>query len=191
MSKNMQGADVHSVIGTLLEAAIRDQKAIHEAVEGLNSAENSVATAAARLPGAVAREVDVSLKQAVGGAADTLVKRFDDANIEAERAAAAYRDAAAFSLRRIVIPVLSITAIGASAIVIAAWLAMPNLAELQARREERDQLEQRIAWLEKYGARSDITNCEISKDRKKTRLCVKLDPNFGDHWSGYLVVANK
>ena len=157
----------------------------------LNSAENSVATAAARLPGAVAREVDVSLKQAAGGAADTLVKRFEDANIEAERAAAAYRDAAAFSLRRIVIQALGITAIGASAIVIAAWLAMPNLAELQARKEERDRLEQRIAWLEQHGARSDITNCEISNDRKKTRLCVKLDPNFGGHWSGYLIVVNK
>jgi hypothetical protein len=52
-------------------------------------------------------------------------------------------------------------------------------------------LEQRIAWLEQNGARSDITNCYISKDRKKTRMCVKLDPNFGDRWGGYLIVADK
>lgn len=191
MSKSMEEAGAHLVIGTLLEAAIRDQQAIEAAVGTLDRAIDTMQRASAVLPDTVAKEVDASLKAAINGAAETLVKRFEDANVKAARASAAYEEAAAFSIWRIVIPALGITALAGTAIVIAAWMAMPNLTEVQALRNERDRLQHDLSILEQRGAKSDATTCQLSNKSKRVRLCVKLDPQYGDQWGGYRIVADK
>ena len=187
----MKDIDIHTVTGTLLEAAIRDQKAIEEAVKGLGDARGAILGAASTLPSAVSREVNVSLKIAINDAADVLVHRFEAANISAERAATAYEKAAAFVIWKVAGMGLGVTAIGALAIVGMAWIAMPNLAEIQALRAERDKLQQDLALLVQRGAKSDTSACELPNNPKKTRFCVKLDPRFEDRWGGYRIVADK
>jgi hypothetical protein len=191
MSKSTEEAGAHLVIGTLLEAAIRDQQAIKEAVGTLNRATDTLRRASEVLPDTVAKEVDASLKAAINGAADTLVKRFEDANVKAARASTAYKEAAEFSMWRIVIPALGITALAGAVIVIAAWMAMPNLTEVQALRNERDRLQHDLSILEERGAKSDTRTCQLTTKSKRGRLCVKLDPQYGDQWGGYRIVADK
>jgi hypothetical protein len=190
-SEHARTIDPYPALGTLLEAAIRDQKAIGKAVDGLNGVQRAMTTATAELPRTVAREVDASLQDAIERAAMRLVERFEKANVDAERAEKAYCNAVKFSLWKGALPVLGIAAVGAAAIVAVAWMLTPSLAEIQSRRDERDALEQRIAWLQQHGANGDFTKCIVSKDGKKTRLCVKLDSRFGDEWSGYRIIADR
>ncbi len=151
----------------------------------------SVTRAGQNLPSAVVQQVELLLKHQIDEAADKLVKRFNDANIDAERAAIAYQAAAKFSLRRFIIPTLSMTALGLTAMVCVAWILMPDLAELKARREEYAQLEQRLLWLEQKGANADMSSCLLPGKKTGGRLCVKIDPNFGDQWGAYRIVAKK
>ncbi|ATD58799.1 hypothetical protein CNX70_00265 [Janthinobacterium svalbardensis] len=191
MNKYNQNEDIGIVVGTLLEMAIRDQKAVRRAVERLSRTEHIVETAAAQLPATVAREVTLAIQEAVHEVADVLVRRFDAANIDAKRASVAYQEAAKFGFWRMIAGALGVMSIFMATIVFVAWLAMPNISELQARRDEKAYLEAQITLLEKRGAKIDYTICELTKDRKKTRLCARIDPSFVDKWDGYRILAEK
>lgn len=181
----------HLAIGTLLEAAIRDQKAIREAAQGLRETEKTVRESIHRIPGQVAREVDASLQRAIDTVANQLMARFEEANANAELASAAYQASAKFSFWRLVLPVLGLTAFGATAIFLAAWMIMPSTSEIQEKRAEVDRLEQRLSSLEQQGARADYTQCIVSERPKRLRLCVKLDTGINGTWGEYRIVANK
>ncbi|MGO4382127.1 hypothetical protein [Pseudoduganella sp. RAF53_2] len=181
--------NVNATIGALLEAAIRDQDAVHKAAEGLASSKRTLDAVASQLPGAVASSVDASLEKVLDKAAKALLKNLNEADANAERASAAYERAAQFAVSRIVIWALGITTIAAMTIIAVAWLFMPDLAELQARRAERDALEKRIAWLKQVEG-SDISNC-ILADRRSNRVCARIDSKFPDAWNGYRILSSK
>jgi len=189
-------ADMNDLVGTLLEAALRDQDAVRMSVNGLNRTRTSLDTAVNQLPQTVSSKVEASLKEAIDEAAQTLLKKFHRANTNAFAAADAYEKAAKFALRRIVAWSLGITALFAASIVGVAWIVLPSLsdlearrAEVQSRREEIEKLESRIAWLTAI-EKSDITWCKVGP--RKVRPCAKLDPQFQNVWDGgYQILASK
>ena len=183
----------HEIIGALLEAATRDQIGIQRAIEGMKVATTAQHTAAHELPGKIAKSVSDAIEPAVDIAANRVVKRFIEANRDADRAALAYQQAAKFSMVRIVGAALGIVCVGAAAIVAVAWMTAPTSAEIQALRDERAQLQREIAVLEERGARTDFTRCKLPPNERQTRLCARLDPAFEkDTWEGgYRILKNK
>jgi hypothetical protein len=179
----------HDALGTLLEAAMRDQAGIHDALESLKKAKNLMDHVRYDLPTSVADEVKNSIDGAALRAGNTLFKRFNDANEKAEMAKEAYIDAAKFSIWRIGLITFGLSIIGAATIGIVAHLMMPSASEIQALRDEKAQLEQDIKRLYQAGARSDFTQCIVDENVK--RFCVRLDPEFGDYWDGYRIVKRK
>lgn len=83
--------------------------------------------------------------------------------------------------------------VDATAIVAVAWITAPTSVEIQALREERAQLQRDIAVLEDQGARTDFTRCQLSPNKRQTRLCARLDPEFEKNtWDGgYRILKNK
>lgn len=187
--------DMNDLVGTLLEAALRDQDAVRMSVNGLNRTRTSLDTAVSQLPQTVSSKVEASLKEAIEEAAQTLLEKFHRANTNAVAAADAYEKAAKFALRRVVAWSLGITVLFAASIVGVAWIVMPSMSDLEARRAEVEsrraeveKLESRIAWLTAI-EKSDITQCQIGP--RKVRPCAKLDPQFQNIWDGYRILANK
>jgi hypothetical protein len=181
---------VNSTIGNLLEAAVRDQAAIGKAAARLAKLQTDIDVILAAVPGTVASRVDVSLARAIDGAAGKLVERFDEANVEAERAVQAFRRAAQHPVLHIAWILFGLSCIAAAAIVAVAWTAAPTNSEIQALREERDALKAEIAWLKKNAPKSDIKPCQTSDG--KQGICARLDPTNKDEWvGGYRFLAAK
>lgn len=183
----------HEIIGGLLETAIRDQVAIQHAVKGMAAATAAQQTAARELPGKISRSASEAIKPAVDDAATQVTKHFINANRDADRAALAYQQAAKFSMVWVVAAALMATAIGAAAVVAVAWMLTPTSVEIQALRDERALLQRDIAALEDKGARVDFTQCRLSNNPGRSRLCARIDPAFESQtWlGGYRILQNK
>lgn len=177
------------VVGSLLEMAYRDQLAIQNAVGGLDRSQKKLDAAASGLSTTVAAEVRASLNASIDNAAKTLLKHFDDANVEAVRATTAYREAYENSKFHFAMWGLAVTALAMTALTILAWLFLPSLDEIQRRRTERDALAEEIAWLH-LSTQADIGECKIN-NKKNRRLCARIDPQFTTGTTGYYVIAKK
>lgn len=178
------------VIGSLLEMAYRDQITVQKAVEGLDRSQKKLDVAANGLSATVASRVEASLSASIDTAASTLLKRFDDANAEAVRAAEAYREAYEYSKLRFAMWGLGITALAMGALTILAYLFLPSLDEIQRRRAERDALERQIQWLQQ-AAQADIRECQIEKNKPSLRMCAKFDTQFPIRANGYRIISKK
>ncbi|MRV70684.1 hypothetical protein GJ700_02990 [Duganella sp. FT92W] len=183
---------VHDTLGTLLEMARRDQDAIHAAVEQLKYSQRTLDQMTRQLPGEMAQRVDKSLQNSVDGAANKLASHFSEANVQADLAAATYQRASKHVVIKITLAALGITAIAAASIVAVTWILAPTNADIQALREERDELKRQITFLERKGGRSDVTMCKLDEKTGKSRMCAKIDSSFKGVWEGgYLIIANK
>lgn len=180
--------NLNDVIGALLEAAMRDQRAIKESIESMKVSQKKMDNASDSLPSAVALRVSASLKVAIDDAADILLDQFKHATTEADRAAAAYQKASREAPRRFVLIGIGVTVVAIAALTTLAWYFTPSMDEIRARRAERDQLESQIDWL-KNAVHSDLTTCRLKSNT--VRLCAKLDRQFSDQWNGYRIIAEK
>ncbi|MTV42035.1 hypothetical protein [Duganella radicis] len=180
--------NLNDVIGALLEAAVRDQHAINDAIKEMKGSRRKMDDASDTLPSTVASRVSASLKVAIDDAANTLLERFNHATTEADRAAAAYQKASREAPRRFVLLGIGVTFVAITALATLAWCFTPSMDEIRARRAERDNLENQVEWL-KQAAHSDLTTCRLKNNT--VRLCAKLDRQFSDQWGGYRIITEK
>lgn len=120
---------------------------------------------------------------------DRIVARFENANLDADRASKAYQDAVRFSFLKLAALATVLVAIAVVGIVIAARFLMPSTSELMALREERVQLEQQVESLTRKGGKLDIVECLTPE--KRNAICGKIDPQRLVLPSGHYLLMNR
>ena len=173
----------------LIEAK-KQQKIARDGIEALNEAVRQFQTRSHLIQEEVKSDMRRVLKECAQEAASDISKHFTDANVVAQRAAAAYCDAEKSASWKVTLIATSLGALTIGATGILALYVLPNEKGLAALRAEEARLTANIAALEKRGARADIRQCI---DQKKARTCVKIDlaaPKYGDQ-KEYRIIAGQ
>lgn len=179
----------YDAIGALLEAAIRDQTQSQKSRASLEGAAAELNRAASSLPSAINKKLESSLEKTAIDAGDRIVARFEDANLDADRASKAYQDAVRFSFLKLAALATVLVAIAVVGIVITTRLLTPSTSELMALREEKVQLEQQIEWLTRKGGKLDLVKCLTPEGRHA--FCGKIDPQNLTLPSGHYLLMNR
>lgn len=179
---------LQSILGSVIEATVRDQKIAEKALAELAVAIGTLRNASNSLPTVVAGQVKQQIEGATDQAATTLLERYNEANASAVLATAAYDRAAKRGLMLIALPALGITAICALAIAAATAYFIPSLGEIQEKRQERANLVKDIEYLDQL-RKIDFGRCQIGGNEYK--ICAKLDSQNLKNMNGYRVLAEK
>ncbi|PVX82454.1 hypothetical protein [Paraburkholderia unamae] len=165
----------YDVLGSLLEAAIRDQKLTGDAIVSMQRVSNELAQHGSRLPGTVAAAVNSNLKQTIDSAAEVLTERVKDANVEADRAADAFRRATRRATFFVCIP-----AVFATAALMATWYGVTAHSVHQLEQEKLS-LQQRVDYLYSQGGQLDVRSCPLSDGRAVPCIRVESKGQNGYH----------
>lgn len=157
----------YDALGTLLEAAIRDQKLTADAVKAMNSLTTAIEQQSRSMPKAIVADVKSQLGTTIDAAATTLTSRVESANLAADKATKALERAATFSILRICAPALL-----ASLAAMALWYGVTAWS-VHRLEQQKTELEQRIAYLDSRGGRLDITSCRFDDGRSVP--CIRVD----------------
>jgi len=177
------------------ETALYHDEQIDKKIAALEAATRTLENQSKALPGAVSAEVaklvassfkdatsklsdgvDVlleGLKAEAEAAGSRIAERFESANVNASKAAAAYERAAELTFRRVAVFALLGTACGVAAMVATAWYQLPNEKQLQAMRAEEARLERNIADLVRRGGEVEVITCTMQGGG--VRPCVRTD----------------
>jgi hypothetical protein len=164
----------YDALGTLLEAAIRDQKLTADAVKAMNSLTAAIEQQSRSMPRAIVADVKSQLDTTIEAAAKTLTSRVESANLAADKATKALERAATFSVLRICAPVLL-----ASLAAMATWYGVTarSVSRLELQKtdlqQQKTELEQRVAYLDSRGGRLDVTSCQFDDGRSVP--CIHVD----------------
>lgn len=179
---------LQSILGSVIEAAIRDQKTAEKMLAELAAAIGTLRSTSNSLPNVVSGQVKQQIEGATDQAATTLLERFNEANSSAELATAVYDRAAKRGLRLIVLPALGITALCALSIAAAAAYFTPSLSEIQERRQEHANLVGEIEYLDQL-KKIEFRRCQIGGNEFK--ICAKLNAQNQKYMNGYRVLSEK
>jgi hypothetical protein len=160
----------YEILRVLIEASIRDQKAIQASSGALNAAISELRNQAASLPGTLVDQVAHRLVTEIR-------TNLDNVTSAANRAERHFRQAAEFSIWKLLfLPALCfITSL--AGILFYVKLAMPDPRELQKLRIQQAELQDTIAVLERKGGSAEITQCRDS--RNKLRPCIRTEEKYG------------
>lgn len=124
-------------------------------------------------------QVGAQLKQEASGAARTAAaEALKSLQPQIHKAGQALHELQRFSLGRAALQPVVVALMAIAVTLTVVWWYVPPLAEITARRAERDQLEASIDNFTKRGARISLSTCGDKK-----RLCVLIDEaagRFGD-----------
>ncbi|MDH6148249.1 MULTISPECIES: hypothetical protein [Paraburkholderia] len=165
----------HDVLGTLLEAAIRDQRLTGSAIQSMDRVSRSLAEQGRQLPGSVVAAVSRDLKPTIDAAAETLTKRVKDANVQAGEAAEAFRRATKQATFFVLVPALLITAA-----TMALWYGVTEHA-VSRLEDERASLQATVDELSSRGGRLDVRTCRLEDGTVDT--CIRVGSQ--GYGSGY------
>lgn len=157
----------YDALGTLLEAAMRDQKSTADAVRAMKSLTAAIEQQSRSMPAAIVADVKSQLDTTIEAAAKTLTSRVESANLAADRAMKALDRAATFSVLRICAPVLLV-----SLAAMATWYGVTAWSVSRLEQQKTD-LEQRVAYLDSRGGRLDVTSCRLGDGRSVP--CIRVD----------------
>ncbi|MDN7993668.1 hypothetical protein QZM97_26670 [Burkholderia orbicola] len=157
----------YDVLGTLLEAAIRDQKLTGEAIASMNRVSSKFAEQCRHLPENVASAVNNELRDAIDATADALTERVRNANLEADRAAAALGHATKRATFFVFVPALLVTAL---AMVI--WYGVTAYLVHQLE-QEKTNLQEKVNYLYSQGGQLDVRSCTFPDGR--TAPCIRVE----------------
>jgi hypothetical protein len=132
--------------------------------------------------GALSRGLDQVVRQEIRGA---LVEEFRALGGASHRAAEALEAVRRAASVRIAVWAVAVVLTCTLIPLAVAWAVLPSRAQVGRLRAERDQLEARIAVLERRGARIDLRQCGPAG-----RLCVRIErtaPAYGPQ-ADYLIV---
>lgn len=164
----------YDALGTLLEAAIRDQKLTADAVKAMNSLTAAIEQQSRSMPRAIVADVKSQLDTTIEGAAKTLTSRVESANLAADKATKALERAATFSVLRVCAPALLI-----SLAAMATWYGVTaqSVSRLEQQKtdleQQKTELEQRVAYLDSRGGRLDVTSCRFDDGRSVP--CIRVN----------------
>lgn len=157
---------VHDVLATLLEAALRDQKQVRDAIRAMELVSTNLDVQGRSLPGTVSAAVNKELEKAVLAAADILTGRVQDANTGAREAANAFRRAAKHATLFVFAPALIITAL-----TMVIWYGI-TANSVRLLREEKVELQHTVNTLGSQGGRLIVGTCE---DRRgNVSMCIQV-----------------
>lgn len=125
-----------------------------------------------RLPAEIARSLESKLPRAAQEAAEMIASKWTDANVHADRAAAAYQTATQQARRAIYGGAAILLGVFAAVLLIVGLWILPKFDEVAALRVEKANLEEKINLLTKNGARANLVRCS---DSQRERLCVWID----------------
>lgn len=188
MSKNQMGPDeIFRLVASIIEVAIENQNAAKRVMTDASEVLKNLNSATYQLPNAVATKVERTLHNEVAAAATTLVEKFNEANVHADTASAAYIKASRHVIWKIALIALAITGICVTAIALLANHLSPSYAELQQLRSERDSLANQISWINQQ-SRVDYIPCKIGATM---RVCAKIEDREGKISTVYQLLARK
>lgn len=164
----------YDALGTLLEAAIRDQKLTADAVKAMNSLTAAIEQQSRSMPKAIVTDVKDQLGTTIDAAATTLTSRVESANLAADKATKALERAATFSILRICAPAL-LASLAAMALWygVTAWSVHRLEQQKTDLEQQKTELEQRVAYLDSRGGHLDITSCRFDDGRSVP--CIRVD----------------
>jgi hypothetical protein len=164
----------YDALGTLLEAAIRDQKLTADAVKAMNSLTAAIEQQSRFMPKAIVADVKSQLGTTIDAAATTLTSRVESANLAADKATKALERAATFSILRICAPAL-LASLAAMALWygVTAWSVHRLEQQKTDLEQQKTELEQRLAYLDSRGGHLDITSCRFDDGRSVP--CIRVD----------------
>jgi hypothetical protein len=153
--------------GSLSEPAHSQEREVRAAIEQL---------------GAVARDLELVVRQEIRSA---LAEEFQALGDASHRAAEALENVRRAASLRIALWMVGVVAMCSTIPVAVAWSVLPSRAELARLRAEQDRLEANVAVLERRGGNVDLRRCGSD-----SRLCVRIEraaPAYGAQ-SDYLIV---
>ncbi len=157
----------------LLESAIRNEETISASAETLKTTTENLQKASHHLPARVANEVERAAINSADAAARQLTSKLVSVVDAAEKARKTYEDAVEFSFRRIAWQAVMASFFGIGAMVLTAWIIIPDAKKMQALREEKAWLESNIAALERQGGKVVFERCQPNTG--PSRLCVRTN----------------
>ncbi|SOE92957.1 hypothetical protein SAMN05414139_05720 [Burkholderia sp. D7] len=164
----------YDALGTLLEAAMRDQKLTADAVKAMNFLTAAIEQQSRSLPKAIVTDVKNQLGTTIDAAATALTSRVESANLAADKATKALERAATFSILRICAPAL-LASLAAMALWygVTAWYVHRLEQQKTDLEQQKTELEERVAYLDSRGGHLDITSCQFEDGRSVP--CIRVD----------------
>ncbi|OAJ59387.1 hypothetical protein A6V36_27465 [Paraburkholderia ginsengiterrae] len=159
----------YDALGTLLEAAIRDQKLTADAVKAMNSLTTAIEQQSRSMPKAIVADVNSQLATTIDAAATTLTSRVESANLAADKATKALERAATFSILRICAPAL-LASLAAMALWygVTAWSVHRLEQQKTDLKQQKTDLEQQKTDLEQQ--KTDLEQQKTDLEQQKTDL---------------------
>lgn len=159
----------YEILRTLIEAAIRDQRAISASSAALTAAVAKIKDQVSTLPEQLSRTL-------AGPVEKNLIQHFLGTINAAQNATARFEQAASLSVRKLfLLPTVCFLA-AVFGLLVYVKLAMPDPRQIQSLRLEEARLRHSIALLEREGGKAQITQC---RERTKTRPCIRTDERYG------------
>ncbi|WP_321938085.1 hypothetical protein [Burkholderia cepacia] len=158
---------VYDTLGTLLEHAIRDQKATSQAIEEMNRVSRALEKQGNELGENVVKTVKADLAGTLETVRVEFVKKVADANIKATEAADAFHRARKNATVFVFLP-----AILATLAAMGAWYGI-TAYEVRQLEKERVSLQQTVDTLNSHGGHLDVGTCQLKNG--KTTACIRVE----------------
>jgi hypothetical protein len=145
-----------------------------EAVQDqLFAAASALKKNATDLPDAMARHLDTQLPDAASKAAKMIASKWTEANLHADQATRAYRQATADARQLVFGATIAICCIVACALVALALWILPSWEEVARMQQQKAELEATIKLLNKQGGQANVYSW--TDNRGRVRLCIRVD----------------
>lgn len=187
-STSFNQQELLDIAGKVLEAAVRNEQSVEDILSGLNNTILTLNDGTRNLPAMLATQFEKQVQEATEKAANTIVQKFVAANVNAEMASAAFKQAIEAARTKIIVPTLSITAIGTLALMGMALYFTPPVDEILNRRQQLDSIMVQIPRAELLN-KAELKSCYNAKG--ELRLCAKMDTHLPSNSDGYRFILEK
>jgi hypothetical protein len=160
----------YEILRVLLEAAIRDQRAIQASSGALSAATLELRNQTAKLPETLVTAVSENLLSEIRENLDNVAAAARRAQGDFDRVTSVAR------WKLLVLPACCFLA-GLGGILIYIKLAMPDVRKLEELRERQADLQSQLSVLERKGGAAQVSRCTDRKGR--TWPCIRTDDTFG------------
>jgi hypothetical protein len=169
----------------LLDEAQRQQQEVSHLLGRLNTAVTSLERTEVSLPATLSVKVDDALALAATRAASEIAKNWTAANTHADMATKVYQQAATWAPWRVTLLCLFALFSGIGAMLLTAWLVLPNPEQLAQLRMQEAEMTERIRVLQARGGATPLVRC--FDQHRKERMCVLVDES-ASVLKGYRVI---
>jgi hypothetical protein len=178
----------YKLIRQLYEKANQNEEEISKRNKALEQATATFCAQLDRLPAVLAASVERKLhtsfadaerklEAAATIAGDRIVSRFTEANLDAERATAAYERGTKVSMRRIPGLAFACFLAGVAGVVLMMWFILPDEEKLSTMRREEARLTENIRNLIQRGGQAEVIGCTVGTT---TRPCIRTDESLAN-----------